>query len=95
MFTLQLSRTRLKGPKVPLQILLSYERLLSDDPSFSPEEVRTRWAEFENPKFDAALELIAEGHPDLVADLAVTDLNPPFVHFLPREPSESLISAGE
>jgi hypothetical protein len=117
LFKIQLSRTRLKTPKVPPQILLYHERLLSDVRSLSAEEVRRRWAEFGNPKFVAALESIAEGHPGLVAVLAliqsqptgkaflnlasedrtkaVTDLNPRFLHFLPREPSGSLISAGE
>jgi hypothetical protein len=117
LFKIQLSRTHIKSPRVPNHILRYHDRLLADIRDIPPEVVNARWNQFKAPKFVAALEAVAEGHPDLIPVIAlvksnptgkgfldlidehrgrnITDLNPRFLHFLPRNTTGLLISERE
>jgi hypothetical protein len=73
---------RLKAPRLPAQISRYHERLLEDIRDLSFAEVTARWSQFKAPKFVAALELIAQGHPELAAVLALVKSNPTGKGFL-------------
>jgi hypothetical protein len=77
-----LSRTYIKSPKVPNHILRYHERLLAEIRDIPPEVVTARWNQFETPKFVAALEAVAEGHPELDPVIALVKSSPTGKGFL-------------